>query len=811
MSELSTDRDSGQQLVAAARTRDGWVDRFATEWRKDRRLTARRFVELYPESAADRHLLALLAFEEFRLRSEAGEAPNSLAFLGDFTECRDDLEPLLAVYRFIGGASGLSAALLSSQAQDEASLSDAPTFEGGGPLEAPGEWPEPGQTLGGFKLVEMLGRGAYARVYLAEEAAIGSRRVVVKASLGGGNEAHTLGKLVHPNIVPIYSVQTEPEFGLTLICMPFLGRATLHDVLDALYHGGRARPTRGRDFLDALAAKTGQRPAGGEVAPQIAGASYVEAVVHVGAQLADALAYTNEKSILHRDLKPSNVLIDASGKPMLLDFNLSYDVERRTRRVGGTLGYAAPEILSALIRKWGDEVPADTRSDLYSLGVILYELLGGQLPYDKPPAAEAADGNPVEGWLSEQQRRPRPLVRHNPHVWPELASLIERCLACDVEERPATAFEVAAALRRQLTLRSRIIRWAKGHRRTLAVVLALAFTLVAAGGYAAATRPSYAERQLAAARAAAGRGEYESVLKYLDEAEQYGLDREELFPLRGEAHYRLAQRAFDKHDFAAARDHCSKAIDSRLTTWQVHLLRARARFRLDELDPALDDITAALDRRVLPELVSARGDCMCGKYKWESAVLAYRKALERGFSTAGLLNNMAYALINSSDREASLEYLDRAITADRRLVDAYYQRASVTAALAVDGKRDVPLQAIRDIETAIQLRPNNYQIHLKAALIYFWDEKAGGGSDREKAIESVLTALRLGLDPVELPRQGDLAELTEVVRRSPKYAEALAEGSRVERADSPGLVDSLDGLSLDEPDKLADLREAPSP
>ncbi len=808
MSELSTDRNGAQQPLAATPLgQDGWVDRFASDWERDHRLTARRFVEVFPELTADPRLVAMLAFEEFRLRTAAGEAPNSQVFLSEFADCRENLQPLLAVYRFMGGESALDAALRSSQAA-EIARSDATPSQAEGPFEAAGEWPEPGQTLGGFKLLQMLGRGAYSRVYLAEESAVGSRRVVVKASLGGGNEAHTLGKLVHPNIVPIYSVQTEPEFGLTLICMPFVGRATLHDALISLYAAGHPRPTRGRDLIDALAAKTGERAPAGQLDPLLVRAGYVDAVVHLGAQLADALAYTNGKSILHRDLKPSNVLLDAGGKPMLLDFNLSYDFERRTRRVGGTLGYAAPEILAALLpRASRGTATADARSDLYSLGVILYELLSGQLPYGKPPALGALGGEPlgdgrlkggpIERWLADQRGRPRPLSERNPDVGRELSDLIERCLAFELQERPAAAAEVAATLRSLLTRRSRIRRWAQRHRGAVAAVVVLAGLFGTAGGYALATLPSYADRQVAAALRANERGEYENVLTHLAEAESHGLDRQRLFALRAEAHYRLAKRAFAADDFAAARDHCTQAIEARLTTWQAYLLRARARFHLREFDLALADIDAAVARQIVPQLSAARADCMCGKYKWDSAIRAYNNALEHGFSSAGLLNNMAFAYINLGRREESIEYLDRAITADKSLADAYYQGASVSAALAVEAGKGVPLDAIRDIETAIEIRPTQHRFYLTAAQVYASHESAGGAQDREKTINAVLESLRLGLYPAELPRQGPLAELMNAVRGLPEYAKAVADGSRVQRSDPPGLVDSLAGFDFD--------------
>jgi hypothetical protein len=92
-------------------------------------------------------------------------------------------------------------------------------------------WPECGESVFGFRLEAELGRGAFARVFLAREPAVGHRQVVVKVSLHADDEAGTLGKLRHPNVVPIHSAQYDEESGFAVVCMPFLGGTTLLPVV----------------------------------------------------------------------------------------------------------------------------------------------------------------------------------------------------------------------------------------------------------------------------------------------------------------------------------------------------------------------------------------------------------------------------------------------------------------------------------------------------------------------------------------------------------------------------------------------------
>ncbi len=87
-------------------------------------------------------------------------------------------------------------------------------------------------------VVEEIGRGAFARAYLCAQPGIGNRQVVVKVARGGALEADTMGSLDHPNIMSVYSVEVEPDSNLSAICMPFVGRSTLYDVIDLAYSEG---------------------------------------------------------------------------------------------------------------------------------------------------------------------------------------------------------------------------------------------------------------------------------------------------------------------------------------------------------------------------------------------------------------------------------------------------------------------------------------------------------------------------------------------------------------------------------------------
>src|SRR5262249_13066516 len=157
----------------------------------------------------------------------------------------------------------------------------------------------------------------------------------------------------------------------------------------------------------------------------------------------DGLAHAHDRGILHRDLKPANVLITTDGTPMLLDFNVSSEsAHGEPGRVGGTLPYMAPEHIRAFA---GEVAVVDRRSDLYSLGVILYELLTGQYPYALRGGSNVV--SVVATMLEQRSRPPESPRRHNPAVSPATAAIVLKLLAPD----PADRYARAEDLREDLT------------------------------------------------------------------------------------------------------------------------------------------------------------------------------------------------------------------------------------------------------------------------------------------------------------------------------------------------------------------------
>ncbi|MCA9300317.1 MAG: serine/threonine protein kinase, partial [Phycisphaerales bacterium] len=206
------------------------------------------------------------------------------------------------------------------------------------------------------------------------------------------HEARTVAQLSHPNIVQIYNLGREHDFGY--IVMEFVDGAELLSVL--------------RDAPDH------RLP--------------VDRALDIAIRIGEALMHAHGKGIIHRDIKPSNILIDRTGMPRLMDFGIAKAQTFNTeltmpQSVLGTPAYMSPE--QAI-----DSSSVDARSDIFSLGVVLYEMLAGRRPF------EGASMTEIIARLREQQ--PTPLVEVNPEVSRSLQAVCLKALEKTPDRRYAT-------------------------------------------------------------------------------------------------------------------------------------------------------------------------------------------------------------------------------------------------------------------------------------------------------------------------------------------------------------------------------------
>jgi parallel beta-helix repeat protein len=313
---------------------------------------------------------------------------------------------------------------------------------------------QPGDLLDDFQVIATLGRGSFGTVYLAWQRSLG-RRIALKVSACTGAEGRTLARLDHPHIVSVYAETLRD--GLRLLCMQYVPSLPLDDLLRMLCE--RSRAWTGGDLLSAIdrshAVAAEFDPAQLADRQELAGLDHVDAVCFIGSRLADALGHAHRQGVLHRDIKAGNVLVSQYGRPLLVDFNMA---ELRAAAdggsmFGGTVPYMAPEHLDA----FNPAEPASAaevtdRADQYSLGVLVYELATGRLPFAPPP-----DSRPLPELLRQMaadRRAPAgiwddPLWREEPGV----AAVLARALAPRPEDRWPSADAFAAALRDTIDLR----------------------------------------------------------------------------------------------------------------------------------------------------------------------------------------------------------------------------------------------------------------------------------------------------------------------------------------------------------------------
>ncbi len=665
------------------------VSQVISTWRSGSSPDACEILERHPDLCEQHSLVLDLAYEEYCLRREAGERVLLSTFCERFPTVRKSLRVLLAAHE-----------CTEEDAESTQSLADT-------------SWPEIGSRFLGFQLMQEIGRGAFARVYLATEPALGNRLVVVKVSPWGGCEAETLGRLTHRNIVPVYSVQQDESSHLTAVCMPYLGRSTLLNVLDAAStnevsprHAEMICDVARRDaILDAIPATYT------EPDRYLQRTTFVDGIVHIAAQLADALAHAHDAGICHRDLKPSNILLAPAGCPLLLDFNLSSDERLQRTLVGGTLPYMPPEQLRSVVtEELEEESLGDPRSDIFSMGVILYELLASRLPFgDQSPSEEAAVS--AARILDQQKAGCEPLSAINQLVDPQLALLVHQCLQLQPEHRIQSAQELASLLRARLTRAARLRHWASRRKFLLATSTAGLGIFAASIGLGLASRPPYAVRRYLAGVRACEANDFQQAVQCFTDAHNAEPDAYQPLFARGQALVALGKYQDATQDMEEVHE---KAPDGLTAAWFAY--------------------SAQLSGDTIPP------------------IHYYCQALqEYGYETPAILNNLAYAHRLRGFNPDAIDCLTRAVELDPNCQEAYLNRATIyseySREFAPDG-RSYREMAIEDAEQAVKLHPDSSLAHYMAAKLHFMHNHS---SDRDEKILSHLhRALDCGFDRDQL-------------------------------------------------------------
>lgn len=733
MADQKPDDSIPSSQIQLAPPRSGTASIFISEWPSGLPFDAGAVLQRNPELMQHTTIVLDLAYEEFCQRREAGEDVSADSFAERFPAVKRELLEQLAVEDFLHQNSDL--------------LSDISDVR----------WPKVNTPFLNFELISELGKGAFSRVFLARDVELGHRLVVVKVCIHGGHEAQVLGRLNSPQVVPVFSVQEDEATRLTAICMPFLSRATLFDVVAGAF-ANKTVPQRSSVILSVIdhinqdAELTGPRFASSLT---LRHGSYADGIAHIGRQLAEGLAFAHEKKISHCDIKPSNVLMTPGGGAMLLDFNLAAQHSSDRPIVGGTLPYMAPEQLRALVagREDKDSV-VGPRIDLFQLGVTLFESLSGKLPFGPLPQL-TSNKQIAEKILARQQEGPEKLRKLNPDVNAQLARIIERCLAFDPADRPASAAELAAQLHAYLAPLRMSRRWIKRHRLMLTGVL-LASTVGI--GTALASREPYLVRQYKQGVAAnEGQNYAEAITRLSNVLKEHPNDLDALVA-RGHAYMKSDEPQFAFTDFKKA---ASQSKDGRVTACFAYAI------------------------------------CKVKGGSVQDALHLFELARQRGFDSAIVLNDIGWCQLRLKNPLEAEKAFQAAIAHDSSLQAAFYQMALLDS---TNANRDQRAPDTRYIERAIEMgswllmNDNAVGMYVNAARL---NPHLNDGERRElrrKAIDCCERGVRQGMNRQALET---IASLYPEIGATPRFQDLLASSkigkSNVENPPSL-LLDPLDAV-----------------
>lgn len=357
----------------------------------------------------------------------------------------------------------------------------APSFREPPPAARPGFVPRPpvrrdqrpaalppGAKIDDFEIVRLLGRGAFGHVYLARQISLG-REVALKVSANRGSEGRTMAQLEQAHIVQVYSEKVDEATDQRLLCMQLVPGVGLEKIIGSLAmqmsvsqslsaalgeKNDDAPPAtwRGSDVLAIIdtsaALPTALDPAALRDREALGGMDDIETTAWMGARLAEALDFAHQRGVLHRDIKPANILVSPYGRPMLADFNISAQQvdEEGSEMFGGTIAYMSPEHLDAFNPgEETTEAAVSTQADIYSLGMVLDELLHGRQPQLSHNPAQALVDR-LRSLANYRRQKPPRTKLVVPSARKTLELSICRCMAPSPQDRFGTGADLAEQL-----------------------------------------------------------------------------------------------------------------------------------------------------------------------------------------------------------------------------------------------------------------------------------------------------------------------------------------------------------------------------
>lgn len=556
--------------------------------------------------------------------------------------------------------------------------------------------------LGDFQILREVGRGGMGVVYEAHQLSL-DRRVALKILPFAAvldqkqiarfkNEARAAAQLHHTNIVPVYSVGCER--GVHYYAMQYIDGCPLDKAIGRIRAdaptASKAEPGRGgsvcakapsTDSTIAAAAFTVDTVPAFSLAGSLKAPDHHRAVAQIGVQVARALQHAHEFGIVHRDVKPSNLLLDDRGKVWITDFGLAlFQSDSRVTLSGdivGTIRYMSPE------QATGRAGVIDQRTDVYSLGITLYELL---------TLREAFEGTQRQAIMYQVENEdPPPPRRIDPSIPRDLDTIIMKAVSKSRDDRYATAGELADDLERFLrgeptvarraTSMERCAKWARRHKTVVRWAMALAF--VALVGLSATTTVI----ALAHARVSEANRKMHMALK----ASENNRALAEANEAMAEDHFRQARRMLDRFGIRYAEQ--LRAVPG-AEALRRRVLEDSLEYYRDFVARAGGDSSLQRDLAVTYAKIGAVSEQTGDRNEALDAFNRAREVFEQivrerpddhdaKSDLALCRNNIALILAREGKTDAALESYRKAIDAQRELVKRFPENEQYRGDLAL--------------------------------------------------------------------------------------------------------------------------------